>query len=78
MEGGSTEIGRQRSEKRRIEQARLCSQSTVRSTGGGGRSTARSTGVHEHAQEAVGGRPACTNMHRKEAVDRPVDRLTRP
>ena len=23
------------------------------------------------------GRPACTNVHRKKAVDRPVDRLTR-
>jgi len=57
MEGGSTEIGRQRSEKRRIEQARLCSRSTARSTGGGGRSTARSTGVHKRAQEGAVDRP---------------------
>ena len=60
VEEVSTEIGNQRSKKRRIEQDRLCSRSTARSTGGGGRSTARSTGVHERAQEGSGrppGRP---------------------
>ena len=52
----STEIENQRSEKRRIEQARLCS----RSTGGEGRSAARSAGVHD--------------VHMVSPVDRPVDR----
>ena len=60
IEKVSTEIENQRSEKRRIEQARLCSRSVARSTGGGGRSTAWSTSVHD--------------VHKVSPVDRPIDR----
>ena len=49
IEEGSTEIGRQGA-RRRIEQARISS----RSTGGEGRSAARSTGVHDvHMRSTV-------------------------
>ena len=44
----------------RIEAGQICSRSTARSTGGEGRLTARSTGVHD--------------VHRVSPVDRPVDR----
>ena len=47
MEGGSTEIGRQRSEKRRMEQARGAPGRPVEEAG----RPARSTGVHGHAHE---------------------------
>ena len=56
-----------------------------RSTGGGGRSTARSTGVHERAQESSG-RPTGRLTESRAAlgwarstgtVDRPVDRQVR-
>ena len=60
VEEVSTEIGNQRREKWSIEQARLCSRSAARSTGGEGRSAARSAGVH--------------NVHKVSPVDRPVDR----
>ena len=56
VEDVSAEIGNQGARNGALEHARLCS----RSTGGGGRSTARSTGVHERAQEGSGrppGRP---------------------
>ena len=60
IEEVSTEIRDQGARNDALEQARLCSRSAARSTGRGGRSTARSTGVHD--------------VHKVSPVDRPVDR----
>ena len=53
MEGGSTEIGRQRSEKRRAKQARDAPGRPVEEAG----QPARSTGVHGMERSIWPGRP---------------------
>jgi len=87
VEKVSTEIGNQGARNSGLELARLCSRSVVRSTGGGGRSTARSIGVHERAQEGSDrppGRPtdkALVSVGPGRpwygSVDQPVDRQAR-
>ena len=82
-EEGSTEIGRQRSKKTAHGAGLICSRSTSRSTGGGG----RSTGVHGRAQEGAVDRLKwlCSQVGAADlagrpwhgSVDRPVDRRTR-
>ena len=71
VEEVSTEIKNQRRKKRSIEQARLCSQSAVRSTSGGG----RSTGVHDVHMVSPVDRPVDRGREQSTGL---VDRLTRP
>ena len=92
MEEGSTEIGRQRSKKTAHGAGLICSRSTSRSTGGGGRSTGP---VDWRARACTGwsGRPGPVDRLKWPrsrvgavdragrpwlwSVDRPVDRRTR-
>ena len=75
MEGSSTEIGRQRSEKRRMEQA---SSAPGRPTCTGEHRKERSTGPGRPTEVALlsgrRGRPAGRPLHG--SVDQPVDRRT--
>jgi len=57
MEGGSTEIGRQRSEKRRAKQVRDAPGRPVEEAG----QPARSTGVHGRAQDGAVDRARSTD-----------------
>ena len=75
VEEVSTEIENQGARNDALEQAKLCSRSAAWSTGGEGRSAARSTGMRVvHWDITVDG-PVDSGRERSTG---PVDRLTRP